>query len=423
MALWGNKDAGIGTMGLASAVSVNYATKTVTGAGTTFGRVGAAGTGDVLVFGDRTGTASTYFGLATIVRVASTTSVTIGSTAALSGDPISNISVWKVKQSPTYGEVDPALSYDPVLSSDSSLEKVYANINAPSAVASLANDIGCGVSVFPVLKTDLDYHSVIEGDTVKDPGSSSTFRINKVGQASVSALAAVAANEVVLRFAKPPGIAVGDFVQGQPGSIAALGSTTSTVSVSSGATANYIHVTDLETHNLLAGDLVVTPKIATGVAIGTVTTDGSDIVWLVTGASSGGTITAGMALTFTSDTIITLGAGATTTYSANDEVLVNGDYISVGGTTTGLIGIGSNYAISRASGGYDSYVYGVANVGKDEAAGTQYAVDSTGWVGVTTYTDCSGNLRVKKEVLVAMSGITTGDRLPFPAYPNVGNQA
>ena len=273
------------------------------------------------------------------------------------------------------------------------------------------------------MKTDLDYHSVIEGDTVKDPGSSSTFRINKVGQASVSALAAVAANEVVLRFAKPPGIAVGDFVQGQPGSIAALGSTTSTVSVSSGATANYIHVTDLETHNLLAGDLVVTPKIATGVAIGTVTTDGSDIVWLVTGASSGGTITAGMALTFTSDTIITLGAGATTTYSANDEVLVNGDYISVGGTTTGLIGIGSNYAISRASGGYDSYVYGVANVGKDEAAGTQYAVDSTGWVGVTTYTDTSGNLRVKKEVLVAMSGITTGDRLPFPAYPNVGNQA
>ena len=423
MALWGNKDAGIGTMGLASAVSVNYATKTVTGSGTTFGRVGAAGTGDVLVFGDRTGTASTYFGLATIVSIASTTSVTIGSTAGLSGDPISNISVWKVKQSPTYGEVDPALSYDPVLSSDSSLEKVYANINSPAAVASLANDIGCGVSVFPVLKSDLDYWGVIEGDTVKDPGSSSTFRINKVGQASVSALAAVAANEVVLRFAKPPGIAVGDFVQGQPGSIAALGSTTSTVSVSSGATANYIHVTDLETHNLLAGDLVVTPKIATGVAIGTVTTDGSDIVWLVTGASSGGTITAGMALTFTSDTIITLGAGATTTYSANDEVLVNGDYISVGGTTTGLIGIGSNYAISRASGGYDSYVYGVANVGKDEAAGTQYAVDSTGWVGVTTYTDTSGNLRVKKEVLVAMSGITTGDRLPFPAYPNVGNQA
>ena len=422
MALWGNKDAGIGTMGLASAVSVNYATKTVTGAGTTFGRVGAAGTGDVIIFGDRTGTASTYFGLATIVSIASTTSITIGSTAALSGDPISNISVWKIKQSPTYGEVDPALSYDPILASSVS-DTVYANINAPSAVASLANDIGCGVSVFPVLKTDLDYHSVIEGDTVKDPGSSSTFRINKVGQASVSALAAVAANEVVLRFAKPPGIAVGDFVQGQPGSIAALGSTTSTVSVASGSTANAIHVANLAQHNLIAGDTVTTTK-KPAVAIGTVTTDGSNLIYLVgNGNLSGGTLTVGLALTFSSDTIVTLGAGATTTYSANDEILVTGDYISVGGTATGLIGIGSNYAISRATGGYDSYVYGVANVGKDEAAGTQYAVDSTGWVGVTTYTDCSGNLRVKKEVLVAMSGITTGDRLPFPAYPNVGNQA
>ena len=422
MALWGNKDAGIGTMGLASAVSVNYATKTVTGAGTTFGRVGAAGTGDVIIFGDRTGTASTYFGLATIVSIASTTSITIGSTAALSGDPISNISVWKIKQSPTYGEVDPALSYDPILASSVS-DTVYANINAPSAVASLANDIGCGVSVFPVLKSDLNAHGVIEGDKVKDPGSTSTFRINKVGSASVSALAAVAADDTVLRFAKPPGIAVGDFVAGQPGPIASLGSTTSTVSVASGSTANAIHVANLAQHNLIAGDTVTTTK-KPAVAIGTVTTDGSNLIYLVgNGNLSGGTLTVGLALTFSSDTIVTLGAGATTTYSANDEILVTGDYISVGGTATGLIGIGSNYAISRATGGYDSYVYGVANVGKDEAAGTQYAVDSTGWVGVTTYTDTSGNLRVKKEVLVAMSGITTGDRLPFPAYPNVGNQA
>ena len=416
MALWGNKDAGIGTMGLASAVSVNYATKTVTGAGTTFGRVGAAGTGDVIIFGDRTGTASTYFGLATIVSIASTTSITIGSTAALSGDPISNISVWKIKQSPTYGEVDPALSYDPILASSVS-DTVYANINAPSAVASLANDIGCGVSVFPVLKSDLNAHGVIEGDKVKDPGSTSTFRINKVGSASVSALAAVAADDTVLRFAKPPGIAVGDFVAGQPGPIASLGSTTSTVSVASGSTANAIHVANLAQHNLIAGDTVTTTK-KPAVAIGTVTTDGSNLIYLVgNGNLSGGTLTVGLALTFSSDTIVTLGAGATTTYSASDEILVTGDYISVGGTATGLIGIGSNYAISRATGGYDSYVYGVANVGKDEAAGTQYAVDSTGWVGVTTYTDTDGNLRVKKEIFVAMSGIATsgiGTGIPYP---------
>ena len=38
---------------------------------------------------------------------------------------------------------------------------------------------------------------------------------------------------------------------------------------------------------------------------------------------------------------------------------------------------------------------------------------SAGWVGVTTYIDNRGALRVKKEVLVAMSGITTGN---YPVY-------
>ena len=82
MALWGNKDAGIGTMGLGSALSVDYGTLTVTGSGTTFGRTGAAATGDIIVFGDRTGVASTYFGTAVITAIASTTSLSIGSSAA-----------------------------------------------------------------------------------------------------------------------------------------------------------------------------------------------------------------------------------------------------------------------------------------------------------------------------------------------------
>jgi hypothetical protein len=40
--------------------------------------------------------------------------------------------------------------------------------------------------------------------------------------------------------------------------------------------------------------------------------------------------------------------------------------------------------------------------------GSQYAVAHAGWVGVHTYVDMHGNLRVKSETLVAMSGITTG---------------
>ena len=59
----------------------------------------------------------------------------------------------------------------------------------------------------------------------------------------------------------------------------------------------------------------------------------------------------------------------------------------------------------------DSFVYGVNSTGI--ATGTQYET-GVGWVGVTTYNDNEGNLRVKKEILVAMSGITTGNA---PAYP------
>lgn len=58
----------------------------------------------------------------------------------------------------------------------------------------------------------------------------------------------------------------------------------------------------------------------------------------------------------------------------------------------------------------DSLVYGVANAG---GVISQYAVTHEGWVGVTTYNDTDGNLRVKKETLVAMSGITTASI----AYP------
>ena len=58
----------------------------------------------------------------------------------------------------------------------------------------------------------------------------------------------------------------------------------------------------------------------------------------------------------------------------------------------------------------DSLVYGVANA---DGVTSQYAVTHEGWVGVTTYNDTDGNLRVKKETLVAMSGITTASI----AYP------
>ena len=87
--------------------------------------------------------------------------------------------------------------------------------------------------------------------------------------------------------------------------------------------------------------------------------------------------------------------------------------ISLGTTISAAISAGDTLTFKEWEGGYDSYVYGVNQSGI--ATGTQFET-GVGWVGVTTYNDNSGALRVKKEILVAMSGISTGNS---PAYPDM----
>ena len=62
--------------------------------------------------------------------------------------------------------------------------------------------------------------------------------------------------------------------------------------------------------------------------------------------------------------------------------------------------------------GKESTVIGIAKTGTDNAQNTSYQLTAAGWVGITTYTDTHGNARVKKETLVAMSGITTSVAYP-----------
>jgi len=51
-------------------------------------------------------------------------------------------------------------------------------------------------------------------------------------------------------------------------------------------------------------------------------------------------------------------------------------------------------------------VFGVDSTEVGVARTTAYAVTHGGWVGITSYTDQHGNLRVKTETLVAMSSIS-----------------
>ena len=83
------------------------------------------------------------------------------------------------------------------------------------------------------------------------------------------------------------------------------------------------------------------------------------------------------------------------------------DVIQLDAGVHAAITSGVGVTFKRSQNGYDAYVYGVNQSGI--ATGTQFET-GVGWVGVTTYVDNQNNLRVKKEVLVAMSGITTGNQ-------------
>ena len=77
--------------------------------------------------------------------------------------------------------------------------------------------------------------------------------------------------------------------------------------------------------------------------------------------------------------------------------------------------VDASYSENTGVGGTtDKFIYGISTNGMSVADGTAFEVPHAGWVGIQTYLDQHGTLRVKSEVLVAMSGITTGNRPTFP---------
>ena len=83
--------------------------------------------------------------------------------------------------------------------------------------------------------------------------------------------------------------------------------------------------------------------------------------------------------------------------------------ISLASTISSGISTGDTVEFRRRTGGYFRDVFGVDEIEVGVAATTAYAVAHSGWVGIMTYIDCSGSLRVKHEVLVAGGILTTTD--------------
>ena len=348
MSLWGNND----NLTSSGTVSLNYDTGVVTGSGTTFGTVGFGVTGDVIRFGSR-GSGGVYFGDAVIVSTASTLSVTIGSTAGLSGATISGAE-YKLSQLPK----------------SSILDHHYSNKldGAPEFV---------NISAEPPIEAS--------GATRTIFGSGST---NGIGASVLP---------VNTLFFDP--ISVGDFFVSGDDKIQITGIQTGSVSIQ-----NLSPVGFLTVYATIPDGADIIGSTVSHVTSG-VSTDLGTIAALDQGKVGA------------ANTAFTLSSGLPFALKKGDDLsFTNSPFIvSIASTASVGLSTGDTLQFQRIKGGYDKQIYGIGTSAYDDVS-TAYRTSGTGWVGVTTYVDCHGNFRVKSEVLVAMgtphedstSGIQTG---------------
>ena len=168
------------------------------------------------------------------------------------------------------------------------------------------------------------------------------------------------------------------------------------------------------------------------------TVTGSGTAWGASGSAQVGDVLRigvrgpGVAATYFGDAVITEIASATSCSIASTASLVNpakgtAFNLALAGVTTDFTVSqmpiwctqnlqGDKFRNTNSDFNSDSLVFGISNAVAQNSSTTaaqspsvqgQFKTES-GWVGVTTYIDSHGNYRVKQEVLVAMSGITTG---------------
>ena len=348
MALWGNDD----NLVSSGTVSLNYTTKAVTGAGTTFGTTGFGEVGDVIRFGSR-GSGGTYFGEAVIVSVANTQSCTIDDTAGLSGAAISGAAYY-------LSELPKQTTQDHVWSGKHRGAPTFKNHLTRAAVdASAVAELNIPINLQGDPNQPGIRHPYIDlavGDHYLDsPNADTGTGIEVIGVGTANAtntsLAIVGSDRVFV--VAPPGVVVGDEITVTTGGV-------------SGATVASI----ASTYVTLAGTATT---LSTAVA-------------------------KDARVQFKSDNVVSLASTISTGISTSDTLY-----------------------FQRRSGGYDKLIYGISDTTSalyDGDSGN-YRTEGGGWVGVTTYIDMHGNLRVKSETIVAMSGISTG--IHGIGYPTAEN--
>ena len=420
MALWGNND----NVGSAGSVSLDYSNRVVSGWGTatgalvsgvaSFAQAGFAKTGDIISFGEHG--SGTYYGEAVIVSIGSSMRLTIASTEALSGahvgnDPASNSRglngvEYTISEKPTYTIGD--ATYNVKRDSSASYNTLVTGTNL-AAVGINSHTVEVDISSIPTLEVG-DY---LLNNSVSVP-------VIAIGIATAGAIATCITGDKVFR-AEPP------FTIDDGNTTVGLGTTRPTISHVGFVTADVggagvavpkgsavIPVKEILTYHIMAGDVVNIGAAITNVAVASIAHTTVSLA-----STTPVNINVGTMISFSSssfnvfetpgDNDETIAVGDSITYKGASGI--NTDVVDLGGNLGAAVAADATLTFQRREGGYDAYVYGVNQSGI--ATGTQYQT-GVGWVGVTTYLDNDNNLRVKKEILVAMSGITTGNQDAYP---------
>ena len=369
MSLWGNLDNKLSD----GTVSVNHANRTVIGSGTTFGGgVGYAATGDIIRFGAPFGGVTGYFGEATIVAIGGTQSIVVDSIAGLSPQEIDS-QQYQITQSPKSTVTD-------------------ASFNKFSKAVSQRGDIK--------LDTTVNANVAIAATTIVVVGDAATAG---VGTDDVVILHHGFKN-VRLQFAEvysgPSGASAGVSTVIIKNALKSLHSAYKTDGAAYGAGDSVVNLQFAPARSILDGD--ASGAHLTDLGLGDTFTIGTNSIGI-------GTISH-VVVNSIDTAIVTLNTPLTQPIAANplgSTVIVKRGALA--GTTIKFRG-------KESISGDETQVVGVATAGVRNAVQTAFETGS-GWVGVQTYRDHEGNLRVKKEVLVAMSGIQTGNTPIYDGNP------
>ena len=355
MALWGLNDnlasPGTVTMSWTKETGTGFAgtegNYTITGSGTSFGYVGCGTVGDIIRLGVKGGEGGygDYFGDATIVAVASSTSVSIADTSSILNVAIAATDYY-ISQLPKYTTQDGMWS--------------EANTAEPELKTHLVDNAYAAMAL-PTL--------------AGEPGS----------------------RNVPL------------YIDGTPGLPGGVDIKAGDVMVNDG---NDIAVTGVGTIVVTASQFNTGSAGVTTIGI----TTGAYIDFVPLGGAIGATLqngTANLIISAIGSSTLTVNTATGTGIAAGNILTINTPYgISLGSTMTAAIVAQENLTFKRVVAGVDKTVYGIGvtvGAGVSAAPGTlAYTTQGAGWVGVTTYMDCSGNLRVKSEILVATSSGNPG---------------